>query len=116
MQNCGCSSEQWILRMEGHPTGRYRVAEGDRGQIGVFRSHRQLFLGRLVVGFGEPPVLFRRPNVKTHLIDAIASRKFDWRPYSTVDVDLVVIEVAAFPEFVGLVEKKEKGNVNRPWA
>ena len=72
-----------------------------------------MFVGRLAVGLGEPPVLLWKSEVKDHFRDLAQSREFDWRPYSTVYVGLVVIEVVACPEFVGLADPKAEGNVDR---
>ena len=66
-----------------------------------------------MVGIGEFPCFPGRSNVKTHLGDVITSRKFNRRPYSALKVDLVVFEVVACSEFVGLVDAKPKGYVNR---
>ena len=80
----------------------------------MFRSHRWLFAGRLVVGFEELPVLSGRSGVETNLGDVAPSRQFDRRPNSAVKVNLVVLEGVARSEFVGLVNTKPEGNVNRP--
>ena len=66
-----------------------------------------------MVGIGEFPCFPGWSNVKTHLGDLAPSREFDWCPYSTVNVDHVVFEVAAGSDFVGLANAKSKGNVNR---
>ena len=66
-----------------------------------------------MVRLEEPPCFLCRPGVKAHLGDVAPCRKFDGCPNSEVEFSLIVFEVAACPKFVGLVDTKAEGNVNR---
>ena len=66
-----------------------------------------------MVGLGELPCFLCRSDVEAHLSDVAPGWKFNGRPNGAVEVGLVLFEVIACPKFIGLVDPKAEGDVDR---